>query len=326
MQKPEHFLQAANKTANGTYGQHSLSLSIRLRPVFRGILQGADVTYAILGADFLRNFNLLVAMQGRILIDATTGVTVEGIMSKSSPSRANIIKISKSKVELMVVEYPSLTSLNNCHGLVQRDVRHRIFATGPCSCAPTLRLHPEKLKIVTAELNEILKLGIIQPSASSWAHGAQQCNSSRPIPFTWSSWGHRVWTKSKRFFKDRFYNHQIPVALEDFPKQLFLLRLCSTSTCVCRLICEMKRKCFSVSSTTRLEGYHSFIHMSMIFLYTATRQLSTKLTFDFYLSVLLRTEFISTNLNVSSECQNWNSWVIVLTRMAFDIFQKTFNI
>ncbi|CAM1332024.1 Uncharacterised protein r2_g4097 [Pycnogonum litorale] len=65
-------LTAANDSVIATFGQRSLTLDLALRRTFKWILIIADVQTPILGADFLRKFNLLVDMKERRLIDKST--------------------------------------------------------------------------------------------------------------------------------------------------------------------------------------------------------------------------------------------------------------
>ena len=74
-------LQAANSSKIATYGSRSLTLNLGLRRSFPWIFTIADVTHAILGADFVRHFNLLVDLQNRSFIDAETHLRVSGITS-----------------------------------------------------------------------------------------------------------------------------------------------------------------------------------------------------------------------------------------------------
>lgn len=65
-------LFAANGTVIHTYSQKILSLKFNLRRCFRWEFIIADVKTAILGADFLAHYALLVDLQGGKLIDQST--------------------------------------------------------------------------------------------------------------------------------------------------------------------------------------------------------------------------------------------------------------
>ena len=77
-----HFsLQAVNCMNTATYGVHSLTLDLGLRHAFWWTFIIADMNKPILGADFLRNFGLLVDIRHRRLSDSVTHLKVQGILS-----------------------------------------------------------------------------------------------------------------------------------------------------------------------------------------------------------------------------------------------------
>ena len=69
------------------YGKRLLTLNLGLRRIFRWIFIVANVQAPILGADFLCHFSLLVNIKHSHLIDATTQLRVQGVVSQAtSPS------------------------------------------------------------------------------------------------------------------------------------------------------------------------------------------------------------------------------------------------
>ncbi|BHF77485.1 hypothetical protein SprV_0602059100 [Sparganum proliferum] len=70
-----HF-QAANCSLTPTIGSLSLTLNIGFRRSFTWIFVIADVLHAILGSDFLAEFDLLVDCRRARLLDRTTGLFV----------------------------------------------------------------------------------------------------------------------------------------------------------------------------------------------------------------------------------------------------------
>ena len=63
--KSDISLYAVNLSTIDTNGQISLTLNLGLRRNFRWIFIIADLTYPILGADFLDHFNLLVEVRSK---------------------------------------------------------------------------------------------------------------------------------------------------------------------------------------------------------------------------------------------------------------------
>ena len=80
-------LQAVSKTTIPTYGCRSLTLDLGLRQTFRWMFIIADVKNPMLGADFLRNYNLLVDLRHNRLSDGLTLLNIQSIESQEpSPS------------------------------------------------------------------------------------------------------------------------------------------------------------------------------------------------------------------------------------------------
>ena len=65
-------LLAVNGSTIATYGKKSLTLDLELQHIFRWIFIIANVQSPILGADFLRQYSLLVDMKHCRLVDALT--------------------------------------------------------------------------------------------------------------------------------------------------------------------------------------------------------------------------------------------------------------
>ena len=69
-------LQAVNGTAIRTFGQRSMAVELGLAKSFEWSFNIADVSKPILGADFLRQYGLLVDLTCKRLMDADTFLTV----------------------------------------------------------------------------------------------------------------------------------------------------------------------------------------------------------------------------------------------------------
>ncbi|BHF63679.1 hypothetical protein SprV_0200667300 [Sparganum proliferum] len=198
---PGLHLQAANCSPISTVGSRSLTLNIGLRRSFSWIFVIADVPHAILGSDFLAEFDLLVDCRRSCLLDRTTGLSVRG-----------------------------LTPFNDSCNLSVLDT---VFAR-------PRRLAPSRLQAAKAEFEHMPQLGIIRPSESPWASpqhmvrkatsddwrscGDYRALNNAAIPdrytvphlqdFPGALFGKSVFAKIDlvRAF------HQIPVAPEDVPK------------------------------------------------------------------------------------------------------------
>ena len=130
---------AVNDIPINTYGQRSLTLNLGLRRSFPWIFIIADIQKPILGADFLRHFGLLVDMQQHKLIDSTTHLHIQGILSSSpSPSPCVYPKHTTNPYFSLLSKFPSLTSMcSPSLTTVKHNIKHHIETTGtPTSARP----------------------------------------------------------------------------------------------------------------------------------------------------------------------------------------------
>ncbi|CAK9799789.1 Transposon Ty3-G Gag-Pol polyprotein [Anthophora quadrimaculata] len=230
-------MYAANGTAINTYGSKHIIISLGLRRQFPWQFTVADVGRAIIGADFLRQHNLLVDLNRRRLIDSCTNLFRTGtITNKNFPTISTIDHTNK--LQSLLKEFTAITKPQN-HGMKKQNVYHHITTKGPPIAERARRLPPEKLKAAKEEFQRMLKEGIIQPSRSQWAspmHMVRKktgewriCGDYRrlnnvtvadkyPLPhiqdITQNFRGARIFSVVDLM---RAY-HQIPVAIEDRPK------------------------------------------------------------------------------------------------------------
>ncbi|GFW59948.1 hypothetical protein TNCV_4864031 [Trichonephila clavipes] len=206
-------LFAANNTKIPAYGMVRKELNLGLRRPFIWTFIIADVSSPIIGANFLKHFNLLIDLKKK----KDANISFKNILSEY-PDLSN----------------PSLISKSASHGTV-----HHIITTGPPVTARPRRLHPKLYDAVKVEFEFLLAQGIIRPSKSPWSSPLhvvpksdstfrpvgdyRQLNSvtefdSYPMPYL-NDFAHALHGK-KIFSKIDIFKafHQIPIAECDIPK------------------------------------------------------------------------------------------------------------
>ncbi|BHF78459.1 hypothetical protein SprV_0602157200 [Sparganum proliferum] len=238
---PGLHLQAANCSPISTFGNRSLTLNIGLRRSFSWIFVIADVPHAILGSDFLAEFDLLVDCRRSCLLDRTTGLSVRGLTPFNDSCNLSLLDTGIAcPYQDLLLQHPNIIKPQFRSGEMQHDVVHHIRTSGPPVFARPRRLAPSRLQAAKAEFEHMLQLGIIRPSESPWASPLHMvpkatsddwrpCGDYRalnnatipdryPVPhlqdFAGALFGKSVFSKIDlvRAF------HQIPVAPEDVPK------------------------------------------------------------------------------------------------------------
>ncbi|GFX37791.1 transposon Tf2-11 polyprotein [Trichonephila clavipes] len=142
-------LFAANNTKIPAYDMVRKELNLGLRRPFIWTFIIADVSSPIIGADFLKHFNLLIDLKKKkpSILTVDANISFKNILSEY-PDLSN----------------PSLISKSASHGTV-----HHIITTGPPVTARPRRLHPKLYDAVKVEFEFLLAQGIIRPSKSPWS-------------------------------------------------------------------------------------------------------------------------------------------------------------
>ncbi|GFU17807.1 retrovirus-related Pol polyprotein from transposon 297 [Trichonephila clavipes] len=230
-------LFAANNTKIPAYGMVRKELNLGLRRPFIWTFIIADVSSPIIGADFLKHFNLLIDLKKKRLVDVETSLFTLCVFS-------NIVQPSILTVDAnisfknILSEYPDLSNLSLISKSASHGTVHHIITTGPPVTARPRMLHPKLYDAVKVEFEFLLAQGIIRPSKSLWSSlhvvlksdsivrpvgDYRQLNSvtefdSYPMPylndFAHALHGKRIFSKIDIFMA--FY--QIPIAECDIPK------------------------------------------------------------------------------------------------------------
>lgn len=167
-QKSETTLMAANGAKISTYGRKQLTLNLQLRRNFEFSFIIAAVDYAIIGADFLYSFDLVVDLRERKLVDKKTSLSITCISRVFNSCSPKLYPV-EGEYGSILNEFPSLKAPPNFNIQVCHSTVHHIYTEGPLPSARPRRLNPEKLKIAKEEFQTMTRLGICQPSSSSVA-------------------------------------------------------------------------------------------------------------------------------------------------------------
>nr|VZI26829.1 unnamed protein product [Spirometra erinaceieuropaei] len=176
---PGLFLQAVNTSPITTFGTCSLSLDIGVRRLFPWVFVVADIPCAILGADFLAAFDLLVDCRQSRLHDKTTNLTVRGISSSDASRHLAVLDPEpENPFRHFLVKYPGLTRPNFKVSISPHDVVHHIRTTGPPVFSLPRHLAPTRLAAAKAEFGHMLQMGIIHQCESPWASSVHMVSSA----------------------------------------------------------------------------------------------------------------------------------------------------
>lgn len=232
-------LYAANGTKIKVYDLRRISIDLGLRRDLSWNFIIADVSQPIMGYDFLSHFDLLVDCKRKRLIDNTTGLHTTGTcIQGSQETEVKTINTTHPFAELLR-EFPSITTLDQAPKPIHANVYHHIDTKGPPVFCRPRRLDPSKFEAAKKEFEYLMKIGICQPSKSSYASplhmvpkdknnwrpcgdyralNAQTIPDRYPVPYLqdFTNILHEKKVFSKVDLKRAY--HQVPVRPEDVPK------------------------------------------------------------------------------------------------------------
>ena len=136
----------------------------------------SDVQRPKLGADFLREYRLLVDLQSRQLRDATTDLKVTSLTCDDEPLSVHVLTNIQKSNPAEINEFPELTQPKySCVTQSKHTVKHHIVTTGPPAHARAQRLSPDR------EFDHMFDLDIIEPIKSDWASPLHMVPKKMPV-------------------------------------------------------------------------------------------------------------------------------------------------
>lgn len=161
-------LHAANNTNIKTYNTKYLHTDLGLRRKFAWNFLVADVGTAIIGADFLSYFGLVVDLKHSRVTDPITNLTSVGLIEVATLSGVTTIHSDHTYKQLLE-EFQVVTRPSTLRADIRHDVTHHIITRGPPIASKARRLSPEKLEAARKEFQLMMELGICRRSSSCWA-------------------------------------------------------------------------------------------------------------------------------------------------------------
>ena len=166
-------LSAANGSSINTHGYSNVEISFPgLRRRFPWKCVVAEIVVPIIGADFLYHNNINVDVHNKRLVDNTTKLTTNCDYLLNGHDRFAVMLVTPDRpfyVSQMLSKYPSITSPFTADKPVLHNTQHHIVTEGLPVYSKPRPLFGEKLDAVKKEFDELLKLGIVRRSNSSWS-------------------------------------------------------------------------------------------------------------------------------------------------------------
>ena len=162
-------LVAANNSTINTYGNCKRVVDVGLKCEYPWTFIVADVQQPRFGADFLIHYNLLVDLRSRCLRDMRTGLAIAASLSSIRPLSLNRVDTVQNEYTKLLGQFPELTRPTTNGEPVKHGITHKIVTKGHPVFARPRRLAPDKLVTAKREFDDMIKLGVIEPSDSEWS-------------------------------------------------------------------------------------------------------------------------------------------------------------
>ena len=163
------------KSATGRHipcwGRRSLTLKFHGR-LFTWDFLLADISFPILGIDFLKHFHLLVDPAAGRLVDVSSLRSFPADNSSSPPRGDTLVAAisdTPASFRSLLVEFPDVVNESAILPTPVHDVEHHLQTTGRPVTSRFRRLDPIKLAAAKAEFLQMEKDGIVRRSSSAWS-------------------------------------------------------------------------------------------------------------------------------------------------------------
>lgn len=167
---PTFMLMAANGTSITVFGSSNLTVILGMPKRFIWSFIVADVSHPIIGADFLKEFDLLVDLKRNRLIDGNTLVSSKGTIRVAKIHTVFVVH-NDTRITSLLSLVPNIIKPPDYKKPPPHNTQHSIPTTGPAVHAKPRRIRPDLLKKVKKEVDEMVNQGLMRPSHSDWSSG-----------------------------------------------------------------------------------------------------------------------------------------------------------
>ena len=141
-------LRAVNGSLIHTYGERCMEIDLGLHRTYTHVFIVAAVNGAILGADFLQTFGLIVDLHGRCLRDQERHLKVGGVVKAGTPLRPTVAHTREDNVfAKMLRSHPQITIPSFHKEVLPHSITHYIETVGPLPTAEPGVWHPTNLRL-----------------------------------------------------------------------------------------------------------------------------------------------------------------------------------
>lgn len=160
-------IYAANGSAITTFGTEHAILNLGTRRPYKWTFLVADIPKAIIGADFITHYGIIVDLQRKKLTDPITNLSIHGEFENSNTTISSIPP--GHDFEKLLNRYVEITRPATEKPYKEMGIFHHIETVGAPVTAKARQLNPVAYKQAKAEFNRLIEEGIIEPSKSPWA-------------------------------------------------------------------------------------------------------------------------------------------------------------
>ena len=145
----------------------------------------AGIEQPIIGADFSIYYSLLVDLKSCCLRDMRTGLAIPATLSSIKPLSLNRVDIARNEYTKLLSQFPKLTRPTTKSETVKHSITHKIVTIRHPVFARPRQLAPDRLVTAKRELDEMIKLGVIEPSDSEWSSALHMVPKKRWLETMW---------------------------------------------------------------------------------------------------------------------------------------------